>query len=293
MSDTILVPTDGSPESERALEIAIPLARALGLSITVFWCWEGLPDFEETFAAEFTDRITEKETADRAEAAAALARRRIEPAGVKWEIRSAVGDPGTEIVDRAQVLEARYIAMTTHGRSGLKRWRLGSVADKVMRHAETDTIIVAPDPEVPLRMSIERILVPLDGSERAERALEDALVIARAAGASLLLLRAYLTVIATSPVGLDVAYTQANEAALASAQRYLAGVGDQIGDVPIETTVFGGDAAQAIIEASEGADLVVMSSHGRGGLLRAALGSTTDAVIRGSGKPVLVARSPE
>lgn len=293
MSDTILVPTDGSPESEHALQIAIPLARALGLSITVFWCWEGLPDFEETFPEEFTERITEKETADRAEAAAELARRRIEPAGVAWEIRSAAGDPGTEIVDLAQVLEARYIAMSTHGRSGLKRWRLGSVADRVMRHAETDTIIVAPDPEVPLRTSIERILVPLDGSERAERALDDALVIARATGASLLLLRAYLTVIASSPVGLDVAYTQANEAALASAQRYLAGVGERIADVPIEITVFGGDAAQAIIEAAEGVDLVVMSSHGRGGLLRAALGSTTDAVIRGSGKPVLVARCPE
>lgn len=291
MSDTILVPTDGSPESERALDIAIPLAKALGLSIVMFWCWEGLPDFEETFPEAFTQQITEKETADRAEAAAALARRRIEPEGVAWEIRSAVGDPGTEIVDLAQQLEARYIAMSTHGRSGLKRWRLGSVADRVMRHAETDTIIVAPDPDVPLRPTIERILAPLDGSERAERALEDAVVIARAAGASILLLRAYLTVIATSPVGLDVAYTQANEAALAAAQRYLAAVAEQI-DVPIETTVFGGDAAQAIIEASEGVDLVVMSSHGRGGLLRAALGSTTDAVIRGSGKPVLVSRSP-
>ena len=54
----ILVPTDGSTESERALDIAIPLAKALDLSITLFWCWEGLPDLDESFSKEFIEEIT-------------------------------------------------------------------------------------------------------------------------------------------------------------------------------------------------------------------------------------------
>ena len=63
------------------------------------------------------------------------------------------------------------------------------------------------------------------------------------------------------------------------------------GQIPSEIRVSRGDASSSIVAAADEADLVVMSSHGRGGLRRLALGSVTDAVIRGSGKPVFVARS--
>ena len=53
------------------------------------------------------------------------------------------------------------------------------------------------------------------------------------------------------------------------------------------------DPSSGIIEEAQGVDLIVMASHGRGGLLRMALGSVTDAVIRGAGKPVLVVPAPE
>ncbi len=290
MSDTILVPTDGSAESERALDIAIPLAKALNLSITLFWCWEGLPDFEGTFPDEFTEQITTREMADRAAAADRLAHARLTPEGIAHEIESAVGHPAEQLLDLIESTRPRLVAISTHGRSGFKRWRLGSIADRVVRHALADTVIVAPQDETPLRDRIAKIVVPLDGSERAERALDDAATIARATGASLLLVRAYLLVIATTPMGLDVAYTQANEAALAGADAYLAGVGEQLGDLTVEKAVFNGEASQAIIDAAADADLIVMASHGRGGLKRLALGSVTDAVIRGSHKPVLVDR---
>jgi nucleotide-binding universal stress UspA family protein len=77
---------------------------------------------------------------------------------------------------------------------------------------------------------------------------------------------------------------------MASARLYLDEVAAQIPDIPVEKEVFSGEASQAIIDAAGDADLIVMASHGRGGLARMALGSVTDAVIRGSHKPVLVDR---
>ena len=290
MTDTILVPTDGSTESERALDIAIPLAKALNLSITLFWCWEGLPDLDEAFAEGFVDEIINRETTDRAAAADQLAHSRIKPHGIDHQIESSVGHPAEQLLDLIDSTKPRFVAISTHGRSGFKRWRLGSVADRVVRNAEADTIIVSPDETTQLAPEIGKIVVPLDGSDRAEKALADAVQIARATGASLILVRAFITVLATTPMGLDVAYTQANEAAMSSAHRYLDEIAAQIDDVPVQKEVFSGEASQAIIEAGADADLIVMASHGRGELARMALGSVTDAVIRGSHKPVLVDR---
>ena len=78
---------------------------------------------------------------------------------------------------------------------------------------------------------------------------------------------------------------------MASVEVYLAEVAAGLPELPTETKIYSGDASSSIIAAADQADLVVMSSHGRGGLARMALGSVTDAVIRGSGKPVYVARS--
>ena len=291
MTDTILVPTDGSPESERALDIAIPLAQALDLSVTLFWCWEGLPEFEDSFDADFTAPITERETADRAAFAAGLAERRLTPLGIESEIAEGSGHPAAEIVRLGEQLQPRLIAISTHGRSGFKRWRLGSVADRVVHETTRDTVVVAPRDEVQLSDTIDTIVVPLDGSDRAQVALDDALPLGRATGATLQLLRAYMTVVPTTPIGADFAYEQANAAALAAVQSYLEEVASQLTDVPNEIKVLSGDASSSIVAAADEADLVVMSSHGRGGLTRMALGSVTDAVIRGSGKPVFVARS--
>jgi len=290
MTDTILVPTDGSQESERALDIAIPLAKALDLSITLFWCWEGLPDLDEAFSQEFIEEITTREMKDRAAAVDQLAHSRLAPQGIDHQIESSVGHPAELLLELIESITPRFVAISTHGRSGFKRWRLGSIADRVVRNAQADTIIVSPDDTTPLAEEIGKIVVPLDGSERAENALTDAVQIARATGASLILVRAYLTVLATTPMGLDVAYTQVNEAAMASARLYLDEVAAQIPDIPVEKEVFSGEASQAIIDAAGDADLIVMASHGRGGLARMALGSVTDAVIRGSHKPVLVDR---
>ena len=167
MADQILVPLDGSPESERALDTALPLARTGDNPLLLLWAWEGWERVAElgiAAAEDLTQAIEQRERADREVYLDALARRRCEPAGVAWQRVIPVGDPATTIVETAEAADVRYTVMATHGRSGFKRWRLGSVADRVLRTTSHTTVLIPPGEEREVRDRIRRILVPLDGS---------------------------------------------------------------------------------------------------------------------------------
>ncbi len=288
MAGEILVPTDGSPESERAFDVAIPLARACGCTLKLMWAWEGLGNLSEVVAETVLDSIRQRESTDRANYLRDLGKRRCDPDDVGWVIHVPTGEPAEEIAKADESTSVRYVVMATHGRSGFKRWRLGSVADRVVRTTRKPTVLIRPLEGVTLSDTIRKIVVPLDGSEASESAVQEAVDVARPAGATLLLLRTVSAIVPASPVAIDTAYVQANLAAERAAVGHLTAIAERAADVPCETIVLMGDASSAIIEAAEEADLIVMASHGRGGLARLALGSVTDACIRGSGKPVMV-----
>jgi nucleotide-binding universal stress UspA family protein len=152
----------------------------------------------------------------------------------------------------------------------------------------------------------KRILVPLDGSRFASRALRYAAEVAQGFGAEVVLIQvikpATSVIDAGAPVGVSVAGSEiAVQAALeadkrnaARARRYLSGKVRAIRSRHIQSSyrVLIGDIAHSIIEFSEkqSIDLVVMTTHGKSGLRRAVMGSVADVVIRESGKPVLVIR---
>jgi nucleotide-binding universal stress UspA family protein len=152
----------------------------------------------------------------------------------------------------------------------------------------------------------KRILVPLDGSRFASRALRYAAEVAQRFGAEIVLIQvikpATSVIDAGAPVGVSVAGSEiAVQAALeadkrnaARARRYLSGKVRAIRSRHIQSSyrVPIGDVAHSIIEFSEkqSIDLVVMTTHGKSGLRRAVMGSVADLVIRESGKPVLVIR---
>ncbi len=292
MPETILVTTDGSPESERALDVAIPLARALHLPITLLWVWEGLQGLDSVLPEDMVAEITEREVQDRLRLTRELADRRCGPAAVPTAVRSAVGPVADAIARIAHEQSARYVIMATHGRSGFKRWRLGSVADQVAREGTAPTILLSPQQAAGAEGPIGRILAPLDGSRRGEHALEEAAALARALKASVRLVRAINVFIPLAPIATGEAFEQANEQAEAQAQAYLQAVAARYPDLPVDRLVRVGSASQVILEEAAGADMVVMSTHGRGGLTRVALGSVADAVVRGCGKPVLLVRGP-
>ena len=141
-------------------------------------------------------------------------------------------------------------------------------------------------------MNVKTILVPLDGSRLAELALAPALDMARDKGAKLVLLRAaeaHTTV--ADPTEAQVAVVREAEGYLTDVRARLAGEGA----VEIETTVWYGPPADAIVEAARyrAADLIVMSSHGRSGLGRLVLGSVAETVLRSTLTPILLIRAAE
>jgi nucleotide-binding universal stress UspA family protein len=143
-------------------------------------------------------------------------------------------------------------------------------------------------------MKADIILVPLDGSALAERALDKATEIVRDnPAATLVLLRAAE---ATTLPGADP--TEAQIAAVQEAETYLEGVARRLseqGVKQVQTSVWYGPPAPAIVEAARvrNADLIVMSTHGRSGLGRLILGSVAESVLRGTRTPILVLRAEE
>jgi nucleotide-binding universal stress UspA family protein len=136
---------------------------------------------------------------------------------------------------------------------------------------------------------IKRILVPLDGSTLAESVLSLAAQLTRTLEGTLVLFEVY----DVPPTDIPL---QVSEAAAEQAQTYLARVArrsDLVG-LPVETKTLGGAAARGILDAVQEyrADLLVMSSHGRSGFPRLALGSVAEYVIRHTSVPVLVLHRP-
>jgi nucleotide-binding universal stress UspA family protein len=140
-------------------------------------------------------------------------------------------------------------------------------------------------------MKLDTILVPLDGSALAEAALPRALELAEVSGARVLLLRAAQasTLLGADPTEAQVKVVSEAEAYLAEVQQRLTGQGR----VTVETSVWYGPAAYAIVEAARirRVDQIVMTTHGRSGLGRLLLGSVAESVLRGTTTPILLLRA--
>ena len=152
----------------------------------------------------------------------------------------------------------------------------------------------------------KRLLVPLDGSRAASRALRYAAEVAKRFDAEVVLVQVAKpttpivdggALVGVSPAAAEIAVQAAREADkqnVARARRYLGGKVRAMKSRQIRSSyhVLMGDAARSVIEFSEKEkiDLVVMTTSGKSGLKRALMGSVADVVIRESGKPVLVIR---
>jgi nucleotide-binding universal stress UspA family protein len=142
-------------------------------------------------------------------------------------------------------------------------------------------------------MANDRILVPLDGSDLAEQAIDKALELADPERSTVILLRSTGSEIMP---GLEPA--QVDDAEVREAEQYLVGVAERLargGLKRVARSIWFGSAADAIVEAARlmRVDLIVMGTHGRSGLGRAILGSVAESVLRGTAAPLLLVRSPE
>jgi nucleotide-binding universal stress UspA family protein len=304
MIRTLLVPLDGSALAETALPIATELAHLLGASIVALRVIDPLgearpiaallADDEDTLPEINFDVLAEREQAQHYLDGVVA---QLRAAGLRAHARVAVGYAADQIVQAATQFD--LVTMATHGRSGIRRWAFGSVADSVLRRATTPLLLVRADQtEVVATGRPRRILVPLDGSALAEQALPVAMELARAAKATIVLMRSFCwpDEIATSFAYLDPIRSggliEQDEARVRAELEAVAARLTAQG-ATITTIVGSAPPAEAILAtvAMQHADLIVMSTHGRGGLKRWALGSVADRVLHLAAVPVLVVRA--
>ena len=276
----IVVPLDGSSCSETAIAWANLVAEKTQASVTLLRSYQPLenvhlsPQLPITVAELVNNEGQEKEIKEY------LREQSLKFGDTDVAVTCIQGQAAHSILDAST--KADLIVVASHGTSGIDRWLLGSVATKVVRASETPVLVVnARDNETPPPVRMERILVTLDESERAETALTEAAKLARAFGSTLILYEGIVNVWKTS--GPD---TWAGD----RAAEYLRSKAEQYSDVQTEQVVHTSTIGPEIVAQAEAleADMVVMCSHGRSGLSRWVLGSVTESVVQRAECPVLV-----
>lgn len=300
----ILVPLDGSELAEKALQSGAQIAAAMAQRAT-----EGSPvrlvllRVASPMAILAADPLLYDEMihmgVDEAQTYLNLAAATLSVAPAVVETVVVTGSPADAIVHYAEENGVDLVVMSSHGRTGSRRWVYGSVAEKVMHHAPCATVIIRAHVAVAMFQN-HKLLVPLDGSELAERALGPALALAEAMRADVALLRVVAgrepLAESMTPAGdrieeaLSVAGAQERAEAEAYLQRVYSAYANQRLFFDVHAT--DGDVADAIVSYADAqnADLIVMSSHGRSGIGRWLHGSVSEKVLRGANCATLIVR---
>jgi nucleotide-binding universal stress UspA family protein len=293
----ILIPLDGSVTAERVVPYARTFARGLRLPVELLAVVDVGSLLTSVETARFFDNLVEEELRKSKEYLERIAERF---AGSRVKRSVEQGSAAEAIIEKAAADESTLVAMTTHGRSGLNRWLLGSIAEKVLRATTNPLLLVRASTERKAEgeATLESVVVPLDGSELAEHALPIVAEIAKKLRLEVFLFRAY-----SNPYGPFITgagyYAVNHDELLAGirddARNYLEekmaelkkqGIGE------LSYLLQEGVASDEIVSmGSQIPDsLIVMCSHGRSGMKRWALGSVTETVVRHSRSPVLVLR---
>lgn len=298
--ETILVPLDGSPFGEQALPAALAIARRRPTRIALAHVHQLIiPTIAAAEAPMFDptpdELMRQQETAYLEDVARRL--------GAIWDgpiTRTLLEVPVADsLAYHAELIGASLIVLSTHGRGGVARAWLGSVADRLIRLSSVPTLVVRPGPDAPdftHEPTMRHILIPLDGSALAEQAIELAMELGQLTHAHYTLvqvvepaLRSFLIGGAEPTVDVD-----AEAAAWKRASEYLdtiaARLREQGHTVWSEARI--GNAAAGILESAavNGADLIAMTTHGRGGVARLLMGSVADKVLRSATVPMLISR---
>ncbi len=310
MFQRILVPLDGSTRAESAIPVAARLAKASGGSVILlqvvappvspgkFHVPEAYPivgtDLELAEANEYLKKVAQISVLG----------------GFTTEIHAQVGSVAPEIISATQSLHADLIVMWSHGDTGFKRWALGSVAHKLVPHSPVPVLVLrdgGPIPETAADHPV-RALVPLDGSPLSESALEPAAqLVAALAPAQQRALQLIRVVDIASSYGkfrsMADSYFDAQMRAEAKredehyleavAKRFAEGELAQYNLAVTTTLAIDPDVAEAIVQTAEQAegtraDVIVMATHGNGGLHNWVLGSIAERVLHSTKMPLLI-----
>lgn len=276
----VLVALDGSKFSERGLELVDSLRCGADTKLSLMRVVTSVDVLEaEQEPAELLDR-----------AASYLAE--IRGARQEREVQILVEhseDPADTILEAAE--QHDLIVIMTHGRGGVKRWKWGSVAERVVRHSPVPVLLGNLEGDAAQPSAFERLLVPLDGSETAARAVVLAGRLASALDAEVVLFRASWV----EPTDNVMVFAQdvAETRKLLRDELEVHASALRSEGLRARSSVTMSYPADAILNAveEERADLIVMTTHGRTGLKRWLLGSVAEKVLRASPRPVLLLRA--
>jgi nucleotide-binding universal stress UspA family protein len=316
MVKRILVPLDGSALAARAIPVAARIARASAGSMLFLRVVSTASEFGMYNDASSLMQEAIEEDLNAANTYLSEISQSQELAGLQVDTGIFTGSAALKIVDIAREQDIDLIVMCSNGDAGIKRWVMGGVAHKVLRHSSVPVLVLRDNGEQSAHLSQEqeqplRVLVTLDGSPLAEMALEPVRQLVTQLAASghcqLTLLRVIdlpnryggwhsMSHIDNKVMG------QARETADEYMQRVAERVRASLPDTTTVTTAIKieTDVPAAIIHAAEhgnageedlgGYDLVAMATHGRDAIPRWALGSVTERVLDSTRLPLLVVR---
>jgi nucleotide-binding universal stress UspA family protein len=284
MFDRIVVAVDGSESSLHALRQTFPVARAEKSTIRVIAV---VPPYEGDLRlvgvrGHVADLLREPYEVALAEAAQIA-----EAVGFPVKTVLADGEPHERIVDVAEANGADLIIMGVRGRNPTDRILMGSMVSRVVGYGRTHVLVCPHDSQ----MSLDRLLVAVDGSDSAATALQVAFDFHREYGSEL-----HVLAVADVPSHLYGVSPAAAGELIDKARGHLATAEQkaQQESVVAHFSVQEGEPPEVILQNAEkkNTGLIVIGSHGRTSLARLLMGSVTERVIAGARCPVLVARTP-
>lgn len=278
----LLVPLDGSELAEQALPYVLKVARGFdGEAVLLTVCPPGDP--LKHVLVEYLEKKAEG----------------LKASNVKVQALCIEGEPAGSILDFALGNKVDLIVISTHGKGGLSRWALGSIATKVVQRSHTPVFLVRSSERTETTVKLKRVLATLDGSQFAEAILPHAEAFARAMAGEVVLLQVIepvkvpqLTMYEDwAKVEKDLADKLQREA-----ERYLDRRKALLKEkgLKVSTKLLQGRPAEVILGyASEGdIDLIALTTHGFSGISKWAYGSVASRVVEASAKPVLLVRPP-
>jgi len=284
--DSILVPTDGSDGAETGARHAVGLAADVGADLHALSVVDALEINPSLAGVDEDDPKSQFEASGTraVESVVELARPHLDgevPTTVEW------GRPFKRITEYAANHDIDLIVMGTHGRSGLRRLVLGSVAEKVLRATSVPVVMVPPAATIEgVDVEYREFLVPTDGSEAAETAIDWGLTLADIYDGMIHSVYAVDTARFAGEgemIGVYNALEQTGEAALDSVRQQA-----REASIDVSATIGTGSPARVIRSYTEDhdIDLIVMGTHGRSGVERYLIGSITESVVRHAEVPV-------
>lgn len=297
MYTRMLIPLDGSSVAEQVLPYARSLARTLSIPVELLQAAD--PEVLALLTDPEHSRYADTVWADKISTGKAYldaVARSFEGARVQCVVEK--GKAEDVVIDKAAADKNTLIVMATHGRSGIQRWLLGSVADKVLHGSPNHMFLVRATEQGKTagEAVLKTVVVPLDGSALAEQVLPDVVALAKKMALKVVLFRAYALPASVTGDEFGTYMEELINQIESDAREYLATKVDEVkhnglNDV-VSAVKFGYGADEIISVARETPDnFVAMCTHGRSGVGRWVLGSVTERVVRHSGDPVLIIRA--